>query len=78
MTWPIDREPKKFATDLTVPQRTQGDLYWVRITTRYWSIITQWRGTPQQIEKNCWSWYDREALAIEVQLRPRVRKSLNT
>ena len=68
MTWPIDKEPEKFATDLTVPQRTQGDSYWVRITMKHWSIITQWRGNAQQIEKNCWSWDKREALAVEVQL----------
>ena len=68
MNWPIDREPKVFATDLTVPQRTQGDLYWARITTRHWSIITQWRGTPQQIDGNAESWYAREAVAVEVQL----------
>jgi len=51
-----------------VPQHTRGDRYWVKITTKEWSIITQWRGTPQQIDQNCWSWYAREALAIEVQL----------
>jgi hypothetical protein len=68
MSWPIDREPKLFATDLTVPQHTRGDRYWARITTKDWSIITQWRGTPQQIDQNCWSWYAREALAVEVQL----------
>jgi hypothetical protein len=68
MTWPIKQQPKKFAMDLTVPQRTRGDRYWARITTEEWSIITQWRGTPQQIDQNCWSWYAREALAIEVQL----------
>jgi hypothetical protein len=68
MDWPIEQELKLFATDLTVPQRTRGDRYWVRITTKQWSIITQWRGTSQQIEKNVWSWYTREALAIEIQL----------
>ena len=68
MSWPIDKEPKLFATDLTVPQRTRGDRYWARITTKDWHIITQWRGTPQQIDQNCQSWYAREALAIEVQL----------
>jgi hypothetical protein len=68
MNWPIDKEPKLFATDLTVPQRTRGDRYWVRITTQHWSIITQWQGTPQQIERNTCSWYKREALAIELQL----------
>jgi hypothetical protein len=68
MSWPIDKEPKLFATDLTVPQRTRGDRYWVRITTKDWSIITQWRGMPQQIDQNCRSWYTREALAVEVQL----------
>jgi len=68
MSWPIDKEPKKFATDLTVPQRRRGDRYWVRITMKHWSIITQWRGTPQQIEQNCWSWYSRDALAVEIQL----------
>jgi len=68
MTWPIDKEPKKFATDLTVHQRSRGDRYWVRITTEHWSIITQWQGTPRQIEQNCWSWYDRDALAVELEL----------
>jgi hypothetical protein len=68
MKWPIDKEPEKFATDLTVPQRTRGDCYWVRITAQNWSIITQWRGTPKQIDQNCWSWYNREALAVEIQL----------
>lgn len=68
MTWPIDKEPKVFAIDLTVPQRTRGDRYWVRITTKEWSIITQWRGTPRQIDQNCCSWYKREAVAIEIQL----------
>jgi len=68
MNWPIEREPEVFATDLTVPQRTRGYRYWVRITTQHWSIITQWRGTSQQIEKNTWSWYTREALAVEIQL----------
>jgi len=68
MKWPIDKEPKKFATDLTVPQRSRGDRYWVRITTEHWDIITQWRGTPRQIEQNCWSWYGRDALAVEIQL----------
>ena len=68
MSWPIDKEPKLFATDLTVPQRTRGDRYWVRITTKDWHIITQWRGTPQQIDSNAESWYAREALAVEVQL----------
>ena len=70
MNWPIDKELKQFATNLTVPQRTHGDRYWARITTRNWSIITQWRGTPQQIDQNCWSWYRREALAVELQLIP--------
>lgn len=68
MLWPINKEPKKFAIDLTVPQHACGDCYWVRITTKGWSIITQWRGTPQQIDRNCWSWYAREAVAVEVQL----------
>ena len=68
MSWPIDKAPKKFATDLTVPQHTRGDRYWARITTKHWSIITQWRGTPQQIDSNAESWYAREALAIEIQL----------
>jgi len=68
MNWPIDKEPKVFATDLTVPQRTRGDQYWVRITMKHWSIITQWQGSPQQIEKNTRSWYTREALAVEIQL----------
>jgi hypothetical protein len=68
MSWPINRELKIFATDLTVPQPTRGDRYWVRITTKHWNVITQWRGTPQQIDKNIESWYNREALAVEVQL----------
>lgn len=68
MSWPINREPKLLSTDLTVPQRTWGDRYWIRITTQGWSVITQWRGTPQQIDQNCYSWYARGALAIEVQL----------
>lgn len=68
MTWPIYREPKVFAKDLTVPQRTRGDRYWVRITMKHWNIITQWQGTPQQIDQNCWSWYNRGALGVEVQL----------
>jgi len=68
MKWPLDKEPKKFATDLTVPQRSCGDRYWVRITTEHWDIITQWRGTPRQIEQNCWSWYGRDALAVELEL----------
>ena len=68
MSWPIDKEPKVFATDLTVPQHIRGDRYWVRITTKEWNIITQWRGTPQQIDQNCRSWYAREAVAVEVQL----------
>jgi len=68
MNWPIDKEPKLFATDLTVPQRIHGDRYWVRITTKHWHIIAQWRGTPQQIDSNAESWYAREALAVEVQL----------
>ena len=68
MSWPIDKKPKLFATDLTVPQFTRGDQYRVRITTKVLSIITQWRGTPQQIDQNCRSWYAREAVAVEVQL----------
>jgi hypothetical protein len=68
MSWPIDKEPKVFATDLTVPRHIRGDRYWVRITTKEWSIITQWKGTPQQIDSNAESWYAREALAVEVQL----------
>ena len=69
MTWPIDKEPKKFATDLTVPQCTRGDRYWVRITMKHWSIITHWRGTPEQIDENIESWHRRGAQAVEVQLR---------
>jgi len=68
MNWPIDKKPKKFAIDLTVPQRTRGDRYWVRITMKDWSIITQWQGTPRQIDQNCCSWYNREAYAVEIQL----------
>jgi hypothetical protein len=68
MSWPIKKELKVFATDLTVPQRTRGDRYWVRITTKHWSIITQWQGTSQQINRSIKSWYAREALAIEIQL----------
>lgn len=66
--WPLHKKPKKFATDLTVPQHTKGDLYWVCITMPHWSVITQWRGTPKQIEQNCNSWYRRDALAVELEL----------
>ena len=68
MKWPIDNPLKQYCTDLTVPQRSKGDRYWARITTADWSIITQWQGTPKQIDGNIESWYQREALAVEVQL----------
>ena len=68
MKWPINKPPRQYCTDLTVPQRAKGDRYWVRITTPDWSVITQWQGTPEQIDFNIESWYQREALAVEVQL----------
>ena len=68
MKWPIDKPPKLYCMDLTVPRRSLGDRYWVRITTADWSIITQWRGSPYQIDLNIKSWHRRDALAIEVQL----------
>ena len=68
MKWPINKPPRQYCTDLTVPQRAKGDRYWVRITTPDWSVITQWQGTAKQIDSNTWSWYDRGAEAVEVQL----------
>ena len=68
MRWPINKPPKQYCMDLTVPQQSKGDRYWVRITTKDWTIITQWRGSPQQIDCNIESWYSRDALAVEVQL----------
>ena len=68
MRWPINTPPKQYCMDLTVPQQPKGDRYWVRITTKDWTIITQWRGSPQQIDCNIESWYNRDALAVEVQL----------
>jgi len=68
MKWPIDKPPKQYCKDLTVTQRTRGDRYWVRITTKNWTVLTQWRGSPQQIDRNIESWYSRDALAVEVQL----------
>ena len=68
MQWPINKPPKLYCTDLTVPQRSLGDRYWVRITTADWSIITQWCGTAKQIDSNTRSWYARGAEAVEVQL----------
>ena len=69
MQWPINKPPKLYCTDLTVPKRSKGDRYWVRITTADWSIITQWCGTAKQIDRNIISWYHRGAEAVEVQLQ---------
>ena len=67
--WPIGPEDTVCGhVDFTVPQRTQGDRYWVRITTAETEFITEWRGTPKQIDSNTWSWYHRGAEAVEVQL----------
>ena len=67
--WPIGPEDTVCGRmDFTVPQRKQGDRYWVRITTVDTEFITEWRGTPKQIDSNTWSWYRRGAEAVEVQL----------
>ena len=67
--WPIGPEDTVCGRmDFTVPQRKQGDRYWVRITTAETEFITEWRGTPEQIDSNTWSWYHRGAEAVEVQL----------
>ena len=67
--WPIGPEDTVCGrVDFTVPQRTQGDRYWVRITTAETEFITEWVGTPEQIDSNTWSWYHRGAEAVEVQL----------
>ena len=68
--WPIGSEDMVCGrVDFTVPQRTQGDRYWVRITTAETEWITEWQGTPKQIDQNIWSWYRRGAVAVEVQLQ---------
>ena len=68
--WPIGPEDTVCGrVDFTVPQRTQGDRYWVRITTAETEFITEWVGTPEQIDSNTWSWYRRGAEAVEVQLQ---------
>ena len=68
--WPIGLEDTVCGcVDFTVPQRTQGDRYWVRITTAETEFITEWVGTPEQIDSNTWSWYRRGAEAVEVQLQ---------
>jgi hypothetical protein len=41
----------------------------VRITTAETEFITEWVGTPEQIDSNTWSWYHRGAEAVEVQLQ---------
>jgi len=41
----------------------------VRITTAETEFITEWQGTPKQIDSNTWSWYVRGAEAVEVQLQ---------
>jgi hypothetical protein len=46
-----------------------GDRYWVRITTAETEWITEWQGTPKQIDSNTWSWYARGVVAVEVQLQ---------
>ena len=67
--WPIGPEDTVCGrVDFTVPQRTQGDRYWVRITIAETEFITEWVGTPEQIDSNTWSWYHRGAEAVEVQL----------
>ena len=68
--WPIGPEDTVCGrVDFTVPQRTQGDRYWVRITTAETEFITEWVGTPEQIDSNTWSWYHRGSEAVEVQLQ---------
>lgn len=68
--WPIGPEDTVCGcVDFTVPQRRKGDRYWVRITTAETEFITEWCGTPEQIDSNTWSWYRRGAEAVEVQLQ---------
>jgi hypothetical protein len=68
--WPIGPEDMVCGlVDFTVPQRKMGDRYWVRITTDDKEWITEWQGTPKQIDSNTWSWYARGAVAVEVQLQ---------
>ncbi len=68
--WPIGPEDTICGlVDFTVPQRKMGDRYWVRITTAETEFITEWQGTPEQIDSNTWSWYRRGAEAVEVQLQ---------
>ena len=68
--WPIGPEDTVCGrVDFTVPQRSLGDRYWVRITLAETEFITEWRGTPKQIDSNTWSWYARGAEAVEVQLQ---------
>ncbi len=67
--WPIGvNDMVCGCVDFTVPQRKIGDRYWVRITTVETEFITEWYGTPKQIDSNIWSWYRRGAEAVEVQL----------
>jgi hypothetical protein len=69
-TWPIGPEDMVCGrVDFTVPQLKTGDRYWVRITTAETEWITEWQGTPKQIDSNTWSWYARGAEAVEVQLQ---------
>jgi hypothetical protein len=69
-TWPIGPEDMVCGrVDFTVPQRKTGDRYWVRITLAETEWITEWCGTPKQIDSNIWSWYARGAEAVEVQLQ---------
>ena len=69
-TWPIGPEDMVCGrVDFTVPQRKIGDRYWVRITIAETEWITEWQGTPKQIDSNTWSWYARGAEAVEVQLQ---------
>ena len=68
-TWPIGLEDMVCGrVDFTVPQNKTGDRYWVRITLAETEFITEWQGTPEQIDSNTWSWYRRGAEAVEVQL----------
>ena len=68
--WPIGPEDTVCGRmDFTVPQRKIGDRYWVRITFSETEFITEWQGTPKQIDSNTWSWYRRGAEAVEVQLQ---------
>jgi hypothetical protein len=67
--WPIgEDDPICGRVDPTVLQRRTGDRYWVRITTVDTEFITEWQGTPKQIDSNIRSWYRRGAEAVEVQL----------